>query len=139
MKRKATLRNRFLLKVKTIKVKQILRFLVGGGSAVITDYLIYKILLSTGIQLDQAKAISFICGATVGFVINKLWTFEVKAFSTTEILRYIALYVVTATLNILVNRGVLFLFNVQVLAFLCATGVSTVLNFIGQKFFVFRI
>ena len=30
------------------------------------------------------------------------------------------------------------LVSVEIFSFLCATGVSTVLNFLGQKFFVFR-
>ena len=118
--------------------KQLLRFLVGGGSAVITDFLMYQFLLRLGLNIDVSKAISFICGSIVGFIINKWWTFESKQFSKGEVLRYIILYTITATINALVNRLTLWLFHWELFAFLCATGVSTILNFIGQKFFVFR-
>ncbi|MBN1075612.1 GtrA family protein [Clostridium botulinum] len=118
--------------------KELLRFLIGGGSAVITDYAVYKLLLLCSIDISISKAISFICGSIVGFIINKLWTFESKAFSKLELLRYIILYTTTASVNAWVNNILLFLFAIQGLAFICATGASTILNFLGQKFFVFK-
>lgn len=125
------------MKGNRIRKKELLRFLVGGGSAVATDYLVYKILLYAGINMSVSKATSYVCGAVVGFVINKLWTFESKGFIRMEVVRYIILYMVSACVNAGVNRLVMFGFNIQMLAFLCATGVSTVVNFLGQKFFVF--
>lgn len=122
----------------SIKTKELLRFLVGGGSAVITDYVIYKILLSIGLDISIAKAISFICGSIVGFIINKLWTFESKSFVKSEIWRYAILYGITAVINSLINNLVIYILGIQFIAFLCATGTSTVLNFLGQKFFVFK-
>ncbi|MFR4981097.1 MAG: GtrA family protein [Clostridium neonatale] len=122
----------------SIKTKELLRFLVGGGSAVITDYVIYKILLSIGLDISIAKAISFICGSIVGFIINKLWTFESKNFVKSEIWRYAILYGITAVINSLINNLVIYILGIQLIAFLCATGTSTVLNFLGQKFFVFK-
>ena len=120
-----------------IKKKELMRFLIGGGSAITTDYIIYMLLLYAGMAMSVSKAVSYICGAIVGFVINKIWTFESKGFSKMEIMRYILLYVVSACVNAGVNRMVMFVVNMQLLAFFCATGVSTVLNFLGQKFFVF--
>jgi len=121
-----------------IKKKELLRFLVGGGSAVVTDFIAYKLLMLAGLDRNLSKAISFILGSAVGFVINKCWTFESKGFSGREILRYVILYSCTAAINTLVNKIALMIVPVEVLGFLCATGVSTVLNFLGQKFFVFR-
>ncbi len=126
------------MKFRDIKIKELLRFLVGGGSAVIVDFVLYHIFMEVGITLSVAKGLSFFCGAVVGFVINKLWTFESKGFSKGEIVRYVILYSITACINALVNMAVLMMTSLSFLAFLCATGVSTILNFLGQKFFVFR-
>ena len=126
------------MNLRDIKLKELLRFLVGGGSAVIVDYLVLQGLMLLGLSLSPAKAVSFVCGAAVGFVINKLWTFERKKFSRTEILRYVILYTCTALINTGVNAAVFHLLGNVTFAFLCATGTSTVLNFLGQKFFVFR-
>ena len=126
------------MKFGTIKKKELLRFLVGGGSAVVIDFVTYRLLMLAGLGRSLSKAASYVLGAAVGFVINKRWTFESKEFSPGEILRYIVLYAFTAGANTLVNKAVLFIIPSELFAFLCATGMSTVLNFLGQKFFVFR-
>lgn len=123
--------------LERFEIRELLKFCVGGGSAVIVDFLMYM-FLKQYIVVSAAKIISFIMGAAVGFVINKLWTFESRSFSTSEIMRYILLYACSATANMLVNKGILLISSVTVLAFLGATTVSTIINFLGQKFFVFR-
>lgn len=120
-----------------IKKKELVRFLFGGGSAVAVDFITYQIFLKMGIEMDYAKGISFLCGSVVGFILNKLWTFECKRFSKGEIVRYALLYSCTAMINSFVNRLVFVLLPIKMAGFLCATGVSTVLNFLGQKYFVF--
>lgn len=119
------------------KIQEILKFLVGGGSAVLVDAVLYA-LLKCYIDLSAAKIISYVAGAAVGFVINKLWTFESRRFRLSEIFKYIALYACSAMANAGVNRLVLWIIPNTVFAFLCATGVSTIINFLGQKFFVFN-
>ena len=64
---------------------EILKFLVGGGSAVVTDFIAYKLLMNFGMDRNSAKTISFICGSIVGFIINKYWTFKSSIFSLKEI------------------------------------------------------
>ncbi len=126
------------MKKTDFNIKEILKFLVGGGSAVLTDFTVYHILLYAGAELSFSKAVSYVAGAAVGFIINKLWTFESKRFSIAEILKFVALYAFSAVVNTLVNYGVLEIIGINLLAFLCATGTSTIINFLGQKFFVFR-
>lgn len=121
-----------------IQKKELMRFLLGGGSAVVVDFATYHFFIWLGIGRDLAKGISFFCGAAVGFIINKLWTFESKGISKGEIIRYVILYSCTSIINALTNRLVFILLPVEIVGFLCATGVSTVLNFLGQKYFVFR-
>ena len=116
---------------------EILKFLVGGGSAVVTDFIAYKLLMNFGMDRNSAKTISFICGSIVGFIINKYWTFKSPKFQIKEILKYAVLYIVTAFINSQVNKYTLLLFGSEMFAFLCATGVSTILNFLGQKFLIF--
>lgn len=118
-------------------IREIMRFLVGGSSAVLTDLIVYKLLLSFGVDVGAAKAVSYVAGAAVGFVINKLWTFKSKSFSAAEIGKYILLYAFSAAVNTLVNSTVLRLTKLEIFAFLCATGISTIINFLGQKFLVF--
>lgn len=123
--------------ISQFELNEILRFCVGGGSAVVTDFIIY-LLLRNCISVSLAKIISYITGAAVGFVINKFWTFESKKFKISEVFKYIVLYCFSAGANALVNKIVLFAFGSVIFAFLCATGTSTIINFMGQKFGVFK-
>lgn len=119
--------------------KQVGRFIVTGVGAVITDLLVYQ-LLSFVMLVDIAKAIGFMSGSILAYTVNKFWTFEQEKKSKTELVRFILLYASTLAINILINRLSLnyiqFEYSVA-FAFLAATGTSTVLNFIGMKFFVF--
>lgn len=90
-----------------------------------------------GIPVTPSKAVSYVLGAAVGFIINKLWTFESRTFLTMEIVKYIILYAFSAMVNALINRTVLDWLDISIIAFLAATGTSTIINYLGQKFFVF--
>jgi putative flippase GtrA len=117
--------------------KELKRFLVAGMSAVGTDLATYYLLLNF-LNTDSAKAISFFLGTIVAFIINKYWTFEKHDKSYIEIMKFGALYSLTLGVNVITNKIILDNFSITILAFLIATGVSTVLNFIGQKWWVFR-
>lgn len=117
--------------------QQLLRFLITGSSAVIIDSLIYYLMLNM-FSTEIAKGISFICGAAFAFVLNSLWTFNRNKQVIEHLWRFFILYTVTLIINIMVNKGCLIILPDQLkLAFLAATGISTVLNFIGQKWWVF--
>jgi putative flippase GtrA len=117
--------------------KEVKRFLVAGFSAVGTDLITYYIILNF-LHHDIAKAVSFLLGTIVAFVVNKYWTFEKHEKSYKEIFQFGVLYATTLGANILINRFVLDTSEMVFLAFLIATGVSTVLNFTGQKWWVFK-
>lgn len=119
------------------ELNEVLKFLVGGGSAVVVDASVY-VALKAYIDIAAAKSISYILGAVVGFIINKRWTFQSKKFKISEVFKYIILYVCSALANAGVNQIILSVIPSTVLAFICATGISTIINFLGQKFIVFR-
>ncbi len=117
--------------------KELKRFLVAGLSAVGTDLVMYYILLNF-MPHDISKAVSFLLGTVVAFVINKYWTFEKHEKSYKEMLKFGILYSLTLGANVMTNKMILEYTSLVFLAFLVATGVSTVLNFIGQKWWVFK-
>lgn len=117
--------------------REMSRFLVAGFCAVGTDMGAYFLLLKV-LPYDYSKGISFLLGTIVAYFINKYWTFEKKTKLYGEMGKFAILYVSTLGANVLVNRIVLNLFQSNLLAFFMATGVSTVLNFIGQKWWVFK-
>jgi len=117
--------------------KELKSFLIAGLSAVGTDFITYYIMLNF-LHHDIAKILSFILGTIVAFVINKYWTFEMYKKSYKQIFQFIILYSVTLFVNVMINRSVLDFTELVFLAFLIATGASTILNFAGQKWWVFK-
>ena len=117
--------------------RELNRFLVAGLSAVGTDMLVYYLLL-TLLSSDVSKGISFFTGTVVAFIINKYWTFKKPKKSYKEVIQFGALYSLTLGLNVMTNKIVLDYTSLVLLSFLIATGVSTVLNFVGQKWWVFK-
>ena len=125
--------------IQTVDMKkQIKRFITVGCTAVVTDFIAYT-LLQTVLDYLPAKALSFIAGTVVAYILNKHWTFEKKEKSHKEMFQFITLYTVTLGANVLVNQTSLYLFPQHILlGFLFATGTSAILNFIGQKWWVFK-
>ena len=124
--------------------KQIRRFLVIGVLSVLTDLAVYVLLTGLGLHTHASKGISYVSGMVVGFLGNKFWTFESGRRSAAEPITYLMLYATTLAVNVAVNALVLgLLAGVATprwnkgLAFLVATGVTTVLNFLGMRFITF--
>ena len=116
---------------------QLSRFIVSGILAVTVDLLSYY-MLANYLNYDLAKALSFICGTIVAFLANKYFTFKKYEKRNKEIWQFILLYLSTLTINVVINRIVLDLSQILFLGFLVATACSAILNFLGQKFWVFK-
>lgn len=119
--------------------REILWFLFSGFSAVGVDLCAYYTLLNW-LDKSPAKGISFVTGSVAAFILNKYLTFQKKDESAAdEIWKFIILYSFTLGANVAVNKIALLIFpEFTFFAFLCATGTSTILNYIGQKFWVFK-
>lgn len=117
--------------------KELKRFLVAGLSAVGTDLVMYYVLLNF-LTTITSKAISFLLGTIIAFIINKYWTFEKYEKSIKEIFMFGILYSFTLGINVLTNKIVIESTNIILLGFFVATSFSTVLNFLGQKFWIFK-
>ena len=130
---------------------ELIKFIISGCCAVATDMLGYY-LLSLFLPLSISKAVSFLAGTGVAYFMNKYYTFGRKEKSFEEVRNFIFLYLFSLAANVLVNKISLLLCpvifanvsiinnfeTIKVFAFVAATGTSTVINFIGQKFWVFK-
>ncbi len=126
--------------------KQVRRFLVIGGLSVLTDWTVYWLLMRLGVTKYPAKGVGYVSGMIVGFVGNKLWTFESARRSPAEPFTYVILYTTTLGVNMVVNGVLLDLLVLWLsytwawrAALFVATAVTTVLNFVGMKWITFRV
>ena len=123
---------------KTEHSNEVIKFLVGGCIAVITDFCVYYSLVIFNLATVDSKLIAFYSGALVGFIINRNWTFKSNRSVIIQLVKYGILYSMSAFLNATVNEFILKISSSIWLGFIFATIISTVINYLGQKYFVFK-
>ena len=121
------------------KTKELLRYVVVGGLAVVIDSLAYFILSgTTGLSASASKRISFTLGAIWAFFANKYFTFRQPVPRMQEPVIFVAVYIVGFLLNSFIHDYVFHVSSSKLFSFAVATMVSTIVNYIGQKWLVFR-
>ena len=146
-----------------VVIKQITKFFIIGVSAVLVDFIIYYMMSDLmGINTDLSKAAGFMIGTVYTYFLNKRWTWKYTERSNKGmVLKFGLVYAVSFVFNIFINKyGLEWIadFNINLsltfsdgnlknifsvkgdkfLAFFFATVMSAVINFIGQKFLVFK-
>ncbi len=137
--------------------KQLTKFAFIGGLAVLTDLACYYLFLQLFPDdafprpLDNeavAKTLSFLCGLSVTYQLNKRWTWRRRDRSNRRLVKFLMLYGVSLILNVSMNSLFLAVLHQNdvfaavphkyLVAFVGATGICSVFNFIGQKFWIFK-
>ena len=129
--------------VRWIFDRERITFLIVGMSAVLVDLSAYSLLYVILEQpLSAAKTIGFIGGAGFSYWANGRFTFYHNAAHQKALWRFALLYSATLGVNVMINNAIVdllapisFAFGI---AFFFATATSTITNFFGMKFLVFK-
>lgn len=122
-------------------VAQLTRFVAIGALSALVDFGVYHLLLSLGLFPSGAKAISFICGTTTAYLLNRRFTFH-SAGGRARVAGFVLLYVTTFAINVGTNALMLAVLPAMPLrvsaAWVIAQGLATVINFVMLRTVVFR-
>lgn len=117
---------------------EILLFIVIGGLATIVDFIIYSYLL-TFFSINISKLISMLSSSLFSYFMNKIFTFNKgKNYNSKYLLKYYIVFLINLLTNISVNYYICKWTSIKILAFILATLFGVIVNFIGQKFYVFK-
>ncbi len=120
---------------------QVSRFVAIGAICALIDFGIYHGLLAVGTWVHLAKAVSFICGTTAAYFLNRRFTFA-SAGGRGRFAGFALLYGTTFVLNVGVNALMLAVLPDMPLrvsvAWVIAQGTATVINFVMLRTVVFR-
>ena len=123
--------------------REIRFFLINGIIAVLIAYLVYRALILIGLDINFSSMISYFAGMFYGYFANKQLTFKnVDNISITNITKYLVLHFCTLVIYVYLNSYLVLLlkeysFNLLI-AFSLTIGLTTILNFLGLRFWVFK-
>lgn len=141
-----TFQSEHTTRAQRIIQSQLVKFvLVGGFSAVVDFGSTALFTFAFGLSDGVAKALGFVLGTLTAYFINRRWTFQAEPSG-----RRFAITMVTYGLTFAVQWGLykvsipwlegfdLNAFWVRAISFVIAQGTATVLNFLIQKFLIFK-
>lgn len=118
---------------------EIYRFLIVGICSVSIDFIFYYLFIYFDFfDPNNSKRISFIIGAIFAFYSNRNYVFRVNQKKFSQYIMFSILYFTSFILNSIVHDYIYSISNLTLVSFLCATMVSTITNFTGQKFLIFK-
>jgi putative flippase GtrA len=122
---------------------QFIKFLSGGFLAVLLDWITFFGLTELlQVQSNVAKAISYLVGTVFAFYFNGILTFK-SELNLSRFRRHLTLYGLSFILNITTyslveNRYSLGFLPTNFMALIMATSISTIVNYLGMRFWVFN-
>lgn len=121
---------------------QLGRFVAVGVFCALVDFGVYRALVAAGLWVHAAKAVSFVCGTTTAYFLNRRFTFD-AAGGRGRLAGFVALYATTFALNVGMNALMLATLPATTpvrltVAWVIAQGTATAVNFVMLRTVVFR-
>ncbi len=115
------------------------RFCIIGVCSTTIDFIFYMIF-STKLHILWAKCISMLISSVFSYFLNKSWTFRnTEKTNIRYLFRYYLSFAANIGTNTLINYIVFSLTQNKIPSFVIATACAMTVNFLLQKYFVFRL
>ena len=122
---------------KSLK-KEVFNYIIIGFFIVFIDFISYHFYYSSlSLDSSNSKRLSYITGAIISFFLNKKITFKSSKKNLSEPISFLIIYFLSFVSNSLTHDFLLNYFSGNY-PFYISTLVSIIINYLGQKFIVFR-
>jgi putative flippase GtrA len=134
----------YWLKMTTKVRHQLSSFILGGLIAVTLDWCTFFVLIHfCGISPNISKLISFLVVTVFAFYYNGIFSFQ-SNLGKSQFVRHLILYTFSMTMNLTVftlsmRFSPTFLVPKSLLGLGLATSISTTINFVGMRNWVFKV
>lgn len=121
------------------KYAPLVRYLACGCVTTFLDFLIYIGLSTCHVPVPVAKFSSGAITTVLSFFLNRTWSFKATNGNVAQQgWKFIIAQLFNISVNTLTNSLVLSIINFKLIAFGCATLAGMTVNFLLQRFWVFR-
>ncbi len=119
-------------------IKELIIFCIIGFVLLVIDFGVYSIMYHyMSIKLEISKGVAYIFGTLVSFYLNKKLTFK-KEYKHNFLIKFIILYCFSFVGNVMFNTLIFNYTENFIFAYIFALFIAVAINFIGQKFWVFK-
>ena len=124
---------------KQILGNEIIRFLFVGGCSTGIDFFLYMVI-SLKYSISLSKGISMLVSSVFSYVLNKKFTFvDKEELNMRQVIKFYVVFGMNFWTNLSVNYLIYCYTGYKLIAFVFATLCGMTVNYLGQKYFVFRI
>ena len=116
----------------------IVRFVIVGGCSTLLDFFCYM-YLQTHCSIVLAKLVAMLLASVFSYIVNKIFTFQfTDNANVQQIVKFYLVFIINITVNVFVNWWLFCTTGYKLLAYVCATLAGMIVNYSGQKYFVFN-
>ena len=124
--------------IRKESLREIFLFVFIGGCSTAIDFILYLVFLHA-VNVVIAKGASMIAASVFSYILNKTLTFKVRKKSDAGmVVRFYIVFILNLLANVSVNWLFYSLLQSKIVPFILATVAGMAVNFLGQKYFVFR-
>ena len=123
-----------------VRPKSLIQFLIVGAISAVLNYRVYALFyLVVMVSYEKSFIVGFVSGVALSYFLNSSWTFQVKCGShRRDVWRYCTVYGITLIFGLFFIRSAVEIYEIDpLLANLGAIFVTTFINYIGVRFWVF--
>ena len=129
--------------------KEVILYVICGGFTTLVTWATYALFVWVGLELNVSNILSWICGVSFAFVVNKWIVFESKSLQQTKILKELTMFfsarIFTGVIAWILFPILLWLGMNQVIlgtegmiAKIVVSVVEIALNWVFSKYFIFK-